>query len=161
MGYTEFGDDVAPLEPAATRSSDPWYQVGEEIRLRWGHGLTCGAANEILAQARRFGKEQDVPTIVGTIASPGVWVVKCSHKTNAERPATVELVTSAGLVRLMRNNSGRAERFTWALSNMVYWYLSGQLSHSKGTFATDTPPEPAHTSALAPPPPADPQRTSR
>lgn len=113
---------------------DPWYQVGEEIRFRWGHGLTCGAANEILAQARRFGKEKDAPTIVGAIASPGVWVVKGSHRTNAEKPAIVELVTPEGLVHLMRNSSGRAERFTWGLSSMVYWYLSGQLSHSKGIF---------------------------
>lgn len=112
---------------------DAWYAIGHAVEQLWGHTITCGAANEVSAQARRFGKEAEVHRIIGTIAGPGVQVAKRSYREGTPCVATVANVERDGTVHLTRERDGKTERFTWALSNMVYWYLSGELAHSKGT----------------------------
>ena len=118
------------------KTQDPWYEVGHVIERLWGHGLTCGAANHALEQARRFGRENDVPMIINILARPGAVLLK---STRGERtagivnvPSTVVDVSNNGTVFLTRERNGQTDRFTWALSSMVYWYLSGELAHSKG-----------------------------
>ena len=111
--------------------TDAWYAIGHAVEQLWGHTVTCGAANEICAQARRFGKEAEVHRIIGTIAGPGVQLIKGSYRGMFENTATVENVDLDGTVHLVRERDGQVSRFTWALSSMVFWYLSGQLAHSK------------------------------
>lgn len=111
--------------------SDPWIEVGRVIERLWGHGLTCGAASHALEQASRFRREGDVPMIVGILAHPGAILLK---STFGERmagrvnvPAVVVDVSENGTVHLTRERNGQTDRFTWALSSMVYWYLHGEL----------------------------------
>lgn len=111
--------------------ADVWYEVGHVIERLWGHGLTCGAANLALEQARRFGRESDVPMIVEILAKPGAVLLKSAYRGRANGPAVVADVSENGTVHLTRERNGQPERFTWALSSMVYWYLAGELAHSK------------------------------